>query len=167
MPAHCTPGSKYSGWYAKYRQHNRTTINRGWTNRRRVCFYLDANLADWLSLWAGDVRASKSCVMENMLKRMKKEEDPDDQWGIDLYTRAQARERRSPDCPPPKVRKSQLQKKTDPVSDLPDTNEACRRSSGFSNAARSPEAPQPWTPRPQDRRRSGPATTITVACQSR
>jgi hypothetical protein len=148
MPAHRTPGSKYSGWYARYRKSKRLTMNQPYTKRRRVCFYLDANLADWLSLWAGDVRASKSCVMENMLRRMKKEEDPDDQWGIDLYTRAQARERRSPDFPPPKVRKSQLQKKTDPVSDLPDTKEAFRRSSCFSNATRLSEPPQPWTPKP-------------------
>jgi hypothetical protein len=83
-----------------------------------------------------------------MLKRMKNEEDPDDQWGVELYTRAQARERRSSDCPPPKVRKSQLQKKTDPLSDLPDRNEAFGKLNGFSNAARLSEPPQPWAPRP-------------------
>jgi hypothetical protein len=98
MPAHRTPGSKYSGWYAKYRQHKRTTINRGWTNRRRVCFYLDSKLADWLSLWAKDVSASQSCIIENYVKRMKQEEDPDDQWGIELYN-AHPRERdASPKC---------------------------------------------------------------------
>jgi hypothetical protein len=143
MPAHRTPGSKYSGWYAKYRQHKRTTINRGWTNRRRVCFYLDSKLADWLSLWAKDVSASQSCIIENYVKRMKQEEDPDDQWGIELYTRAPSRERRQP-----KVRKLQSQNKTDLVSDLTAKKEAFNRLNGFSNAAHSSERPQPWTPRP-------------------
>ena len=141
MPAHRTPGSKYSGWYAKYRQSKRMTINRGWTKRRRVCFYLDANLADWLCLWAEDVCASQSCVVEDMLKRMKKEEDPDDQWGIELYTRAAARERR-----PPKVRKLQSQDKTNPVSDLSARKEAFNRLNGFSNERRSSQPDIPWVP---------------------
>jgi hypothetical protein len=84
MPAHLTPGSKYHGWHRKYRQ-NRMSINQSGPKRRRVCFYLKDELAAWLAIWAGSVRASQSHVVEGMLERMRKEEDPDGIGGFELY----------------------------------------------------------------------------------
>jgi hypothetical protein len=85
MPARLTPGSKYHGWSRKYRKGKFENINKPGPKRRRVCFYVQDELAAWLAVWAGSVRASQSRVVEDMLKRLRKQEDPDDDGGFDAY----------------------------------------------------------------------------------
>jgi hypothetical protein len=78
MPAHLTPGSPYHGWSRKYRKNPPyENMNKPGPKRRRVCFYVMEDLAAWLAIWAGSVRASQSRVIEEQLKRLRREEDPD------------------------------------------------------------------------------------------
>ena len=83
MPQYRTPGSPYAGVHKKSRQ--KMTMHEAGVPRRRVCFYLRDDIAAWLALFSGSVHASQSYVVEAMLERMKKEEDPDGIGGFERY----------------------------------------------------------------------------------
>jgi hypothetical protein len=127
MAARQTPGSPYHGKYKR-----RMSLNQPGPKRRRVCYYLDDNLAAWLAIWSGSVGVSRSHAVETWLKRMRQLEDPDGEYSP-----------LAPECPP-ETKTPKVPKRREPSES--DTHEAFDRLNCFHPAARSFQAPRAWTP---------------------
>jgi len=69
------PEAKYDGWYRRYRRI--AVSNSVFTRRKRVCHYLEQDLASWLALWADRMQVSQSRVINDLVKEYRQREDPE------------------------------------------------------------------------------------------